>query len=129
MNKKPEKSGWNHFGRNKKKAQSMDEMNNEWSPKVLTVCIAVGAAVVRLIMDARHITFLAVLRAVFVAAFVAYLVGEGLAEVDLSSGTKNAIVGVASLLSRELVEGLIQLADQWQRNPKAFIDSIRKGGK
>lgn len=117
------------YGSNNKKAHSMDELNNEWSPKVLTVFIAVGAAVVRLIMDARHITFLAVLRAVFVAAFVAYLVGEGLADVDLSSGTKNAIVGVASLLSRELVEGLIQIGEQWKRNPKAFIDSVRKGGK
>lgn len=107
----------------------MDEMNNSWSAQILTVCIAVGAALVRIIMDARHITFLAILRAIVVAGFVAWLVGEGLADVDLANGTKNAIVGVSSLLSRELVEGLIQLGKQFQKDPRQFIDSIRRGGK
>lgn len=115
--------------RNDKKACAMDEFSNEYSPKLLTVVIAVMAAMVRVIMDARHITFVAVVRAVFVAAFVAYLVGEGIADLEIANGTKNSIVGVASLLSRELVEGLIQLAQQWKKNPKAFIDAIRKGGK
>ncbi|WP_422460221.1 hypothetical protein [Endozoicomonas sp. ALB115] len=104
-------------------------MNNELSAKVLTVSIAAGAAVVRLVMDARHITLVVILRAVFVAAFVAYLVGEALTGVNISEGLKNALVGVASLLSRELIEGLIQLAQQWKKNPKEFLNSLRKGGK
>ncbi|MTI13375.1 hypothetical protein [Sansalvadorimonas verongulae] len=106
----------------------MDDMPSDISAKILTIAIAIGAAIVRLVVDTRHITWVAALRAVTVSAFVAYLVGEALTGVDsIGPGAKNALVGVASLLSRELLEGLIELAAQFKKDPKGFINHVRRG--
>ncbi|WP_422491673.1 hypothetical protein [Endozoicomonas sp. ALE010] len=107
----------------------MDEYQNEFSSRGLTLLIGFAAVAVRLIMSVRHLDYMMVFRAICATAFVALLVGELLMNVDIHPSIKNAIIGVCCFIGRELLEGLIQLAEQFKKDPKAFIESIRKGGK
>lgn len=107
----------------------MNELDNELNPKILTLVMVTGALAVRLVMDTRHITVAMVCRSILFTAFVAILIGQLLADVQIPETAKNAIMGVGCFLAREFLEGLIELANQWKKDPKAFIESIRKGGK
>ena len=105
----------------------IDHIVAQWG---VPLAIAVVAALVRMIAIAERPTLLAVVRGVLVGVFVGAVVNLYLTDlVSVGPGARGAIVGVAAILSEDLVIGLIKLGRAVRDNPELLLPPAWRGKK
>lgn len=82
------------------------------------------AGILKLLLTGSGKTRLQLLRSLLISILCGVLAGWCLEGVDYSEGLKALVISLSSIISGDLVEGVLKLSKSFKDNPKRMIDYI-----
>lgn len=95
----------------------------------IPLLIAFIGALARIIFDAGKLTLGSILRGLFIGVTVGGLVALAMEPTNIPPAWKGAIIGVASIISEDVLSAIIQAGGKLRENPEDFIKQLFKWRK
>lgn len=98
----------------------------EWGVPLAIALLAIGA---RQLMSSDRLTVFGIARGVFAGLFVGALVNLYLGDMQITEGTRGAIVGICAVLSEDILVLTMRVGKILRDNPQVIIEYLLNRGR
>lgn len=104
----------------------MEELKEAVSRLTVPLAIALIGVVARVMFDAERLTLIRAVRTLIIGLTVGALAGLALGPIDIPAAHKGAIIGVASIVSEDVIAAIVQAGGRLRDDPLAFVRYLFK---